>query len=208
MRLYNVDIKSISGVIISSVVPPVTRNIISAVKSLTGITPLIVEQGLKTGLNIKIEDSSSLGSDLVCGAVAAKTLYKCPCIAIDLGTVTKIMALDSSGTLIGGVLAPGVGASFEMMASKTALLPLVGAETPGKVIGTNTAECIKSGVLYGTACMLDGFIEKFEVELRQECTVVATGGFSELIVSYCKRKPELNRWLVSEGLRIIYEKNR
>jgi len=207
LRLYGVDVSEITGAIISSVVPPVTRRITSAVKRLTGKTPLIVEPGVKSGLNIKIDNPGELGADLVCGAVAAKTLYPCPCIAIDLGTVTKVMVLDKSGALMGGVLSPGVGIGFEVMANKTALLPLVGTAVPEKIISTNTTDCIRGGVLYGTACMLDGLIQRFEEEIGQSCTVVATGGFAEVIVPYCKRKIEINGGLVSQGLRIIYEKN-
>jgi len=214
LRLYDIDVSLIVGAVISSVVPPITRHIEAAVngllKSATGGSPaLVVGPGLKTGLNIKIDNPGELGADLVCGAVAAKTLYKSPCIVIDLGTVTKVMAIDKSGALIGGVLAPGVGVSFQVMARSTALLPLVGADAkPGKVIAANTTDCIQNGILYGTACMLDGLIEKFEEEIGESCHVVATGGFSEVIAPYCKRVFEVNGSLVSQGLMIIYNKNR
>ncbi|MDR0222804.1 MAG: type III pantothenate kinase [Oscillospiraceae bacterium] len=206
LKLYETDINGIDGAIISSVVPPATRQIIAAAKMLLGIDALVVGPGLKTGLNIRIDEPSSLGADLVCGAVAAKALYPAPCVAVDLGTVTKVMALDKDGALIGGVLAPGVGISFEAMAGKTALLPLVGAERVERVIGTNTADSIRAGILIGAACMLDGLIERFEAELG-DCSAVATGGFSEIIAPYCKRKITVNKNLVSEGMRIIYEKN-
>jgi type III pantothenate kinase len=208
LRLYKVSVSEITGGIISSVVPPVTRNVSVAIKSLIGAEALIVGPGVKTGLNIKIDNPAELGGDLVCGAVAAKSLYPSPCIVVDLGTVTKVMAIDNDGALIGGVLSPGVGKSFEVMADSTALLPLVGAGRAGKVIGTNTTECITSGILYGTACMIDGLIERFEAELGESCRVVATGGFSELIAPYCKRESEVNATLVSQGLMMIYERNR
>jgi len=209
MRLHGFDKDNIKGAIISSVVPPVTRQVVSAVKTLAGITALIVEPGLKTGLNIKIDNPAELGADLVCGAVAAKTLYPCPCIAIDLGTVTKVMAIDRSGALLGGALAPGVGVGFQTMANSTALLPLVGAAKTSKAIGTNSTDCIRSGIIYGTACMLDGLIERFEHEIGQLCSIVATGGFAGIIAPYCKRADEIkvNKSLVSQGLRIIYERN-
>jgi type III pantothenate kinase len=208
LRLHKIEISAITGAVISSVVPPITRHITAAVKSLTGSEPLVVGPGLKTGLNIKIDNPAELGADLVCGAVAAKTLYKSPCIVIDFGTVTKVMAIDKSGALIGGVLSPGVGVGFQVMAKTTALLPLVGAGVkPGKVIGTNTTECIQGGILYGTACMIDGLIERFEEEIGESCYVVATGGYSEVIAPYCKRVFEVNGSLVSQGLLIIYNKN-
>jgi len=207
MRLYNVDVSAVTGSIISSVVPPVTRQVVLAVECLCKITPLIVESGIKTGLNIKIDNPADLGADLVCGAVAAKTLYKCPCIAIDMGTVTKVMALGKDGALLGGVLCPGVGMGFKSMANSTALLPLVSGNKAEKVIGTNTTDCISGGIIYGTACMLDGLIDRFEAEIGESCTVVATGGFSEVIVPNCKREIEVDKSLVSQGLRIIYKRN-
>ena len=207
LRLYGVELGGIAGAIIASVVPPVTRNIAAAVERLTGKKPLVVGPGLKSGLNIKIDNPVELGADLVCGATAAKTLYNLPCIAVDLGTVTKVMALDSSGGLMGGVLAPGVGIGFKTMSEATALLPLVGTAAPGKAIGTNTTDCIRGGIIYGAASMLDGLIERFESELGEECTVVATGGFAEVIVPHCKREFVVDKSLVSRGLRLIYERN-
>jgi type III pantothenate kinase len=211
LRLHKIEPSAIVGAVISSVVPPVTRHITAAVKSLINVEALVVGPGLKTGLNIKIDNPAELGADLVCGAVAAKTLYKTPCIVIDFGTVTKVMAIDRNGSLIGGVLSPGVGVGFQVMAKSTALLPLVGAgaKVNEKVIGTNTTDCIQNGILYGTACMIDGLIEKFEAEIGQgKCYVVATGGYSEVIAPYCKRVFEVNGSLVSQGLLIIYNKNR
>jgi type III pantothenate kinase len=207
LQLYRFDISAITAAIISSVVPTVTLNVAMAVRNLSDKEPLIVGPGVKTGLNIKIDDPGSLGADLVCGAVAAKEMYPLPCIAVDLGTVSKVMAIDKTGALIGGVLAPGVGVGFEVMAKSTALLPLVGTAPPDKIIGTNTADCIRGGVLYGTACMLDGLIERFEAQIGQVCTVVATGGFSQIIAPYCKREMVINERLVSMGLKVIYYKN-
>jgi type III pantothenate kinase len=197
LRLYNVDITTITGSIISSVVPPVTRHIVTAIENLTGILPVTVEPGLKTGLNIKIDNPGELGADLVCGAVAVKELYRraadgtlSPCIGIDMGTVTKVMAIDSSGALLGGVLCPGVGMGFQSMASSTALLPLVGAAKAEKIIGTNTTDCIKGGIIYGTACMLDGLMafyicrrKRRSTKKRPKCPKAR----------YSKKKAELSR---------------
>jgi len=139
---------------------------------------------------------------------AAKEFYKTPCIVIDLGTIIKVMALDKDGSLVGGTLSPGVRLSLEAMATQTALLPLVGTDKVEKVICTNTSDCIRSGVLGGIGCMLDGMIGRFEKELAHgECSVVATGGNSAQIRPYCERKMELNPHLVSQGLMIIYNKN-
>ena len=207
LRLHNVNRSDISGAIVSSVVPPVIKQVREAVKRLTAHKVLVIGPGIKTGLNIKIDNPAELGSDLVCGAVAAKSFYSAPCIVIDLGTATKLSALNKYGDLTGVVLATGVGVGFKAMSETTAALPLVGIEMPQKAIGTNTTDSIRSGIIYGTACMLDGLIERMEAEIGETCSVVATGGFSEVIVPYCKREIEVNRSLVAHGLRIIYEKN-
>ncbi|MCL2637724.1 MAG: type III pantothenate kinase [Oscillospiraceae bacterium] len=207
-KLRGVDRDCVKGVIISSVVPPVTTQIKAAVEDLFGLKALLIEPGVKTGLNIKIDDPSSLGGDLACGAVAAKELYAMPCIVIDMGTIIKVMALDKTGALIGGTLSPGVKLSFEVMAEGTAALPLVGSDTAVQsIIGTNTVDCIRSGVLNGVGCMLDGLIARFEKEIGENCSVVATGGNAAVIKPYCERSFEVNPHLVSQGLRIIHKKN-
>ncbi|MDR2559245.1 MAG: type III pantothenate kinase [Oscillospiraceae bacterium] len=207
-KLRGVDKNSIKGAMISSVVPPVTTQIKIAIEDLFDVNALLVGPGIKTGLNIKIDDPSSLGGDLACGAVAAKELYPMPCIVIDMGTIIKVMALDKTGALIGGTLSPGVRLSFESMAEGTAALPLVGADAViNNVIGTNTVDCIRSGVLNGVGAMLDGLIARFEKELGSPCTVVTTGGNAAIIKPYCERDFEVNPHLVSQGLRIIHKKN-
>jgi len=206
-KLRGVALSCIKGAIISSVVPPVTTQIKLAIEDLFGIKALLIGPGIKTGLNIKIDDPSSLGGDLACGAVAAKEFYEMPCIIIDMGTIIKVMALDKTGGLIGGTLSPGVKLSFEAMAEGTAALPLDGSDKVEKVISTNTIDCIRSGVLNGIGAMLDGLISRFEKELGGKCTVVATGGNAATIKPYCERDFECNPHLVSQGLRIIYNKN-
>ncbi|MCL1822631.1 MAG: type III pantothenate kinase [Oscillospiraceae bacterium] len=211
LKLRKVDRESIKGAIISSVVPPVTAQIKKAAEELFGIKALLVGPGLKTGLNIKIDDPSVLGGDLVCAAVAAKEFYKNPCIIIDMGTITKVMALDGGGAFIGVTFSPGIEMSFEVMSEGTASLPLVGSDETHKIIGTNTADSIRSGVLNGAGCMLDGLTSRFEKELgvqKGECSVVATGGNAAQIKPYCERAFDVNLHLVSHGLRIIYDKNK
>jgi len=207
LKLRSVEKESITGAIISSVVPPVTAQIKMAVEDLFGIRALLIGPGIKTGLNIKIDDPSSLGGDIACGAVAAKEFYKMPCIVIDMGTIIKVMALDKDGALVGGTLSPGLRLSFESMAKETAALPLVGADRVEKAICTNTIDCIRSGVLNGIGCMLDGLISRFEKEIGENCTVVATGGNARTVKPYCERDFEYNPHLVSQGLRIVYNKN-
>ena len=206
LSLDNVDREQIDGAIISSVVPPVTSQLKSAVKKLFGVTPLVVGPGVKTGLNIKIDDPSTLGADLACGAVAAKELYPLPCIVVDVGTATKVFAIDKDGALLGGIIAPGIKMSLEALADKTASLPLINLGKVENPIGTNTVDSMRSGILYGTAGALDNFIERFQQQIGKG-SVVATGGYSRVIQPYCRTEFQVNPTLLLEGLRIIYNKN-
>lgn len=208
LSLYGFDSKDVTGCIISSVVPPVTQQLKNGVQKLCKVDPVIVCPGIKTGLNIKIDDPSILGSDLACAAVAAKNMYPLPCIFADVGTCLKIFVLDKDGSLLGGAIAPGPRLSFEALSGKTASLPLVGAEPVERVIGTNSPDSMRSGVIVGTACIIDGMIERFEQTIGQKTDIVATGGYAELIAPHCKRELTVNLDLVLEGLHIIYKKNR
>lgn len=205
--LYELDRKEIDGAVISSVVPPVSDQLKLSVQKLFGVTPLMVGAGVKTGLNIRIDDPSTLGADLACGAAAAKELYPLPCIVIDLGTATKVFAVDKTGAMIGGIIAPGVKISLEALARGAASLPMISLEGHSPVIGKNTIDCMRSGALYGHAGMLDSFIDRFQEELGA-ATVVATGGFIHVLKDYCRHEFIVNPQLVMEGMRIIYNKNK
>ncbi len=205
--LYHVSKSDFTGAIIGSVVPPLTPSITNAIKKLMGITPLIVGPGIKTGLNIRIDNPAQLGADLAAGAVAAATMYPLPCIVFDLGTATKASVIDSDGAMIGGVIAPGVRISLDALATRTAQLPQVDLEAPQKVIGTNTIDCMKSGAVFGTAAMIDGLCKRIEEQLGEKATVVATGGYLHEIAKHCKREIIQNDILVLQGLQIIYERN-
>ncbi|MCL2696912.1 MAG: type III pantothenate kinase [Oscillospiraceae bacterium] len=207
LKLRGVEKTKIKGAIISSVVPPVTAQIKAAVEDLFGIKAKLIGPGVKTGLNIKIDDPSCLGGDLVCAAVAAKEFYDMPCIIIDMGTIAKLSALDKTGAFVGCTFSPGLSLSFEVMSERTAALPLVGTDRVERVVGTNTVDSVRSGVLNGTGCMLGGLIARFEKELCSPCTVIATGGNAAAIKPYCERSFEVNPHLVSQGLRIIHTKN-
>lgn len=210
LKLYGNDAHDISGAIMSSVVPPVTVQLKPAVEKVCGCRVKTIGPGLKTGLNIKIDEPAALGADLAAVAVGAKEKYPLPAIVIDLGTATKILAVDKTGAFIGGIIAPGVKISAEALAAKTAALPLIGisGDPVKKVIGTNTIDCMRSGLLNGTAFMLDGMIEGFEREIGEKCTVIATGGFSSAIKPLCKTDFILDENLILTGLLEIYKKNR
>lgn len=209
LRLYGREPSEISGAILSSVVPPVTPQLKSAVEKVCGCRVMTVGPGIKTGLNIKIDEPASLGADLAAVAVGAKEYYPLPAIVIDMGTATKILAVDKTGAFIGGIIAPGVKISNEALAEQTASLPLISISTaPIKtVIGTNTVDCMRSGLLYGAAFMVDGMIEHFEREIGEKCAVIATGGFSSIIKPLCKKEFILDTSLIMKGLLEIYKKN-
>lgn len=206
-RINDVDVSEISGSIISSVVPIVTDLLKNAIQTITGIDSLVVGPGIKTGLDIRLDNPGAVGSDIVCMCVAIKELYPCPVIVAGMGTATTILYINESKAYCGGVILPGVQISLDALTAKCALLPSVNFSTPQKAIATNTADCIRSGTFYGNAAMLDGMIDRFEAEAGKKCTLVATGGFAPQIVKFCKKSITVNEDLVLEGLRIIYGKN-
>lgn len=206
-QLYKIKRTDISGAVISSVVPPVSDQLKLSIERVFGITPLMVGSGVKTGLNIMIDDPSTLGADLAGGGAAAKELYPLPCIVVALGTATKVYAVDKSGAFIGGIIAPGIKISLEALAGRTMSLPMISLEGSAPVIGKNTADCMRSGLLYGHAGMIDSFIDRFREQLGN-ASVVATGEFSTVIKDYCRNEFIVDQQLVLKGLKIIYEKNR
>ena len=215
---YAADIKSIldfhgvahtdiTGAVISSVVPPLTGVLRSAVKLLAGVNAIVVGAGVKTGMNILIDDPAQLGSDMVATAVGALATYTPPLIIVDLGTATKMCVLDKNGGFIGGAVLPGVALSVGALSAGTSQLPKVPIEAPLKCISTNTIDCMKSGAVFGAAAMIDGMAERFEAELGQPAQIVATGGLADVICRHCKRDIALDPHLILRGLGIIYEKN-
>lgn len=207
LSLECIGTDEIEDCIISSVVPSVGKSLSSAVSKLCHIVPLMLGPGVKTGLNIKIDNPAQLGADLVAGAVGALDAYTMPCVVIDMGTASTVSVLDRNGTFLGGVIAAGVRLTLKALAENTAQLTSIPIEAPPSVIGRNTVECMQSGLVYGTAAMLDGLLEKIEEELGETPTVVATGGLSKEIIAYCKRNIIYNENLLLDGLRAIYEKN-
>ncbi|MDR0531656.1 MAG: type III pantothenate kinase [Oscillospiraceae bacterium] len=194
---------------IGSVVAELTSTLAQALQMLTGREPLVLAPGIKTGLNIKINNPAQLGADLIATAVAAKTLYPLPCLIIDLGTATKISAVDAQGNFLGCSIAAGVALSLEALAARTSLLPHVGLELPGRTIGADSVESIQSGAVFGTACMIDGMLARMEAELgAPAASVAATGGLAKDIVRHCAREVIFNGELALTGLREIYRKNR
>ena len=208
LHFHAVDSSKIDGAVISCVVPPLTRVFKEAVKLLTGADAVIVGAGVKTGMNILIDDPAQLGADMVATAVGALALYKPPIIVADMGTATKIYVLNKNGGFIGGAIASGVSISMNALAAGTSQLPRVPIEAPAKCISANTIDCMKSGAVFGAAAMIDGLISRFEAELGERAQVVATGGLAEAVVPYCERDIVHDPHLALYGLNIIYEKNK
>ena len=205
--LYKCDVSLIDGAIVSSVAPAVTNAICSAVTKVVGIEPLVVGPGIKTGLNIAINDPAELGADLLCASVAALNKYPLPNAVCDLGTASTIFVLDKDGKMIGGIIYPGIRTSLMALVNNAALLPQISYEKPKQVVGRNTIDSMRSGIILGAASLLDGMLDRIEEELGMSVTAIATGGFSSDIVRNCKREFIIDENLVLEGLRLLYKKN-
>ena len=206
-ELYRINLDDITGSIISSVVPPLNNIMKAAIQKLFHKAPLVVGPGLKTGLNILMDNPGQLGADLVVNAVAGLQYYGAPIIMIDMGTATTISVVDDRKNYIGGMILPGVRVSLDSLVNRTSQLPRISLEAPKKIIGKNTIDCMKSGIVMGQAACLDGMIERIFDELGYEAPVVATGGLSGSIVPYCKKKIIYDNELTLKGLGIIYHKN-
>lgn len=197
----------ITGAIMSSVVPTVTNTFRRAIEKYCGVKPLVVGPGIKTGLSIRIDNPAQLGSDLVVDAVAGIHEYPCPLIVIDMGTATTFSVIDKTRNYLGGLITTGMSVSTDALVSRTSQLPRISFDLPKRIIGTNTVDCIKSGIMYGNAAMIDGIVDRIQTDLGQECTVVATGGLSSLIAPLCKTPLILDDDLLLKGLMLIYNRN-
>lgn len=207
LDLYKIEIKDIKGCIIASVVPPLNNIVKSSMEKLLHISPLLVGPGVKTGLNILMDNPGQLGSDLVVNAVAGLKYYGAPIIMIDMGTATTISVVDENKNYIGGQILPGVKVSLESLVNRTSQLPRISLEAPKKVIGKNTIDCMKSGIVIAQAACMDGMLERIWEELGYRTKVVATGGLAGSIVPYCKEEIVYDNELTLKGLYIIYSKN-
>ena len=207
LEVYDIKAQDIEGSIIASVVPQVLNSMKTVLKKLTRKDSLVVGPGLKTGLNIKIENPSHTGADLVVGCVAALREHKPPMIVVDMGTATTMIVLDETGALIGGSIHPGVKISMDALTDRTALLPGLQLDQPKRAIGRNTIDCMRSGLMLGNACMLDGMVERMEEELGKKTTVVVTGGIAKFIIPMCKTPMIYDKDLLLKGLAALYRDN-
>lgn len=207
LDLYQIKMENITGCIVASVVPPLNNIVTAALKKLLHVSPLLVGPGIKTGLNILMDNPGQLGSDLVVNAVAGLHYYGAPIIMIDMGTATTISVVDNRKNYIGGMILPGVRVSLDSLVNRTSQLPRISLEAPKKIIGKNTIDCMKSGIIMGQAACIDGMIDRIWDELGYQAPVVATGGLACHIVPCCKKKITCDNELTLKGLEIIYKKN-
>ena len=208
LDIYHISRSDIDGAIISSVVPQITNAAKLAVHKILHKDAMVLGPGIRTGLNIMLDNPGEMGADRVADAVAALAQYPVPLVIVDMGTATTVSVLDDKKRYIGGMIMPGVRISLDALTSRASQLSGISIEEPKRIIGKNTVDCMKSGILYGNAAAVDGIIDRIEEELGQKVTVIATGGMSKKIIPHCKRKMILDGDLLLKGLQIIYEKNR
>ena len=207
MDIHHITPAQLEGAIISSVVPQITQIVKYAAEKILNKQVLVLSAGIKTGLNIKIDNPAQLGADLVADAVAGINIYRVPQIIIDMGTATTLSVLDEKKQYIGGMILPGLRISLDALTAHASQLGGIGLEAPAHVIGKNTIDCMKSGIMYSNAAALDGIIERIEEEIGAPATVIATGGLAKSIVSLCKREIILDEELLLKGLYLIYQRN-
>jgi type III pantothenate kinase len=207
IAISGIDKESIDGAIISSVVPPLNGVMKQAVKLIYGLNALLVGPGVKTGINIHCDNPASVGADIICACVAARFIYGSPALIVDMGTATKMMVVDDKGAFIGVSIMPGVMMGLKALSNGTAQLPQVGLEAPATVIGKNTVDCMKSGVIFGHASLIDGMIDRINAEVGEDLPVIVTGGYASVVVSHCNHEMVVDEYLVLKGLNLIYHKN-
>ena len=208
LEAYGCHIEDVEDCIISSVVPPVFNAVRSGVYKITERKPMVVGHGLKTGLDIRLDNPAQAGSDRIVIAVAALAKRQAPLILIDMGTATTVEVIEPKNKYLGGVIIPGARMSLDALTRSTAQLPAINMDTPGSIIARNTVDSMRSGIMYGTAAMLDGVIDRMEEELGHPSTIVATGGVAPYIIPLCRHEIALERDLLLRGLNVIYKMNK
>jgi type III pantothenate kinase len=208
LKNRGLEASDITEVALCSVVPPLTLIFDDMIKRYFNISPLIVAAGVKTGIRVCMDNPKEVGADRIVVAVAAHHLYGGPVIIVDLGTATTFEIVSKNGDYLGGAIAPGMLSSAEALFQRAAMLPRIDMAPPNKVIGTNTIDAMRSGVVYGYVGLVEGMVQRMQKELGGRVKVVATGGFSGLIAKETRIIDEVNPDLTLIGLRIIYRMNR
>ncbi|WP_131925004.1 type III pantothenate kinase [Hazenella coriacea] len=207
LQHVGLEIHEISGVIISSVVPPLTNVLRRMIEKYFHQTPLVLGPGVKTGLNIQVENPREVGADRIANAVAAIEIYGAPLIIVDFGTATTFCCVDEQGSYLGGAITPGVTISSEALYQRAAKLTRVEIVKPEQVIGRNTILAVQSGIYYGYVGLVDGIVSRMKEQFSKRPTVIATGGLAPLLCMEAKTIDDVNSNLTLEGLKVIYERN-
>ena len=207
LTLYGVPAGEVTGGIIDSSVPSLTRPVADALEQVCGFRPLIVGPGLKTGLKIGIDDPKQLGADIAVAAVGALTVAEAPCVVISMGTADVFSIIDENSGYKGGIIMPGLRMAYEALAKATAQLPAIAFKPPKQVIGTNTVSAMESGAVIGEAARIDGVLERIEEEIGREASAVATGADASLVIPYCNHAIRYEPALMMIGLKKIFNRN-
>jgi type III pantothenate kinase len=202
LGLYGVSRETIDDIIMASVVPALTPVLLRALGHFTPVKPHLFSLGDADSVRVVIDNPAELGCDILASAVAVRHTRPLPAVIIDMGTATKITALDADGQLLGVSIAPGLYVSLDALVQKASALRGIPLDAPAAAIGRNTPESMKSGVVLGSAAMLDGMIDRFAAEMGGLGSVVATGGAAEAVVSHCRHPVEFCDTLILDGLRI------
>ena len=199
--------EDVNGVVIASVVPPLSQAFQAVSRRYVGIDPLLVDAGVRTGVRIQYDDPRQVGADRVVDAAAVKALYGLPACVVDFGTGTTFDAVSKDGDYLGGAIAPGIGIAAQALFERTAKLPRVELTRPPSVIGRNTPHAMQSGLLFGYVGLVEGMVARFKAELGPATHIIGTGGLAEVIARETDAIDVVDPWLTLHGLRIVYELN-
>lgn len=208
LDIYGINPEELQGGIVCSVVPQITQIVRIAAEKILKKEIMVLGPGIKTGMNILMDNPAQVGSDLIADAVGAIKEYPAPLIIFDMGTATTVCVVDKKKNYIGGMILPGVYTSLDALTARAAQLSGIDLEAPKRIIGKNTIECMKSGIINSTAASVDGIITRIEEEIGEKATVVATGGLAKKIIPHCRQNVILDDDLLLKGLWTVYEKNK